>query len=112
MINKLYKNLINSIKGLKIALREHSFLLEIILGIVVIPYVLIVETSIELKLLIISVYFLLLAFELLNTSIEKLCDKIIKSYDSDIKIIKDLASASVFIILLLFLCLTIFTIIW
>ena len=112
MINKLYKNLINSINGLKIALREHSFFLEIILGIFVIPYVLIIEISIKLKLLIISVYFLLLAFELLNTSIEKLCDKITKNYDSDIKIIKDLASASVFVILLLFLCLIIFTIIY
>ena len=109
MINKLYKNLINSVNGLKIAVHEHSFFVEIILGIIIIPYALIVEISIELKLLIFIVYFILLAFELINTSIEKLCDKITKNYDEDIKITKDIASASVFIILLALLFLLIYS---
>ena len=50
-----------------------------------------------------SIYFLLLAFELLNTAIEKLSDKISKNFDPDIKKIKDISSASVFIILILLL---------
>lgn len=53
------------------------------------------------KLIIIAIYFLLLAFELLNTAIEKLSDKITREFDSDIKKIKDTSSASVFIILLI-----------
>jgi len=110
MIIKLYKNLINSINGLKIAIREHSFLVEIILGIIIIPYTLIKIISIELKLFIIVTYFILLAFELINTSIEKLCDKITRNFDEDIKIIKDLASAAVFIILLVLLFLIILSI--
>ena len=54
-----------------------------------------------LKLIIITIYFLLLAFELINTAIEMLSDKISKNFDSDIKKIKDISSASVFIILIL-----------
>ena len=53
------------------------------------------------KLVITLTYFLLLAFEILNTAIEKLCNKITKNYDMDIKKIKDLASASVFLILII-----------
>ena len=50
-----------------------------------------------------SVYFILLAFELLNTAIEKLSNKITKDYDIEIKEIKDLSSSAVFLILLLLL---------
>ncbi len=59
--------------------------------------------------LILSVYFLLLAFEILNTSIEKLSDKITKEIDLDIKNIKDLASAAVFVVLLILIILIVFT---
>ena len=47
-----------------------------------------------------TVYFLLLAFELVNTAIEELCNKITLEIDADIKKIKDISSASVFIILI------------
>ena len=40
------------------------------------------------KLIIIILYFLLLAFELLNTAIEKLSDKITSNFDEDEKKIK------------------------
>ena len=46
---------------------------------------------------------MLLAFELLNTAIEKLSDKISKKLDPDIKKVKDISSASVFVILILLL---------
>ena len=61
------------------------------------------------KLLIFTVYILLLTFEIINTAIEKLCDKITKELDEDIKIIKDLASASVFVVLLLLIILILST---
>jgi len=106
-MKKLFLNLVNSINGLKVALKEHSFIVEILGGLILIPFLIFSNLKIEYKLIIISIYFLLLAFEILNTSIEKLSDKISKEIDSDIKKIKDLSSASVFIILILLITLLI-----
>ena len=100
-MKKLYFNLINSINGIRFALKEHSFIIELIGGIILIAYLIFFEFSLIFKTMIIIVYLLLLAFEIMNTSIEKLCDKITKKKDRDIKIIKDLASASVFIVLII-----------
>ena len=66
MFNKFFNNLINSINGLKFVLKEHFFIslkgpnntLYFVLDIKWI-----------FKLIIIVVYFFLLAFELLNTAI-------------------------------------------
>ena len=82
--------IINSINGLKISLKEHSFIVEIIGGIILIPYLIIADLENVFKVIIIVIYFLLLAFELLNTSIEKLSDKISKEFNTDIKKVKDL----------------------
>ena len=109
MIKKLYGNLINSLNGLKIVIKENSFILELIGGIFLILYLFITDISTLFKILILSVYFLLLAFEIFNTSIEKLCDKITKETDKDIKIIKDLSSASVFVVLFILIILIIST---
>ena len=106
---KLYNNLINSINGIKIALKENSFVLELIGGIFLLPYLFFLDVSLLLKMLILTVYFLLLAFEILNTSVEKLSDKITKEIDPDIKNIKDLASAAVFVVLLILIILIAFT---
>lgn len=110
-IKKLFSNFFNSISGLKIAFTEHSFIIEIIGGIFLIPFLILIETEIFLKILILVIYLLLLGFELINTAIEKLSDKIQKDFDLDIKNIKDISSAAVFIIfliliLLIFLSLT------
>ena len=99
MIVKLYKNLINSLNGLKIVMSEKSFILELILGIFLIPYIIISNIEFDHKLLLLILYFLLLVSEILNTSIEKLADKFTKNFDNDIKNIKDLGSAAVFLIL-------------
>jgi diacylglycerol kinase (ATP) len=109
MIKKLYKNYINSLNGLKVVFVENSFIIELIGGIFLIPYLFFLNHSLFLKLLILTVYFLLLAFEILNTSIEKLSDKITKEIDEDIRKIKDLASAAVFVVLIILIILIIFT---
>ena len=109
MIKKLYGNLINSLNGLKIVIKENSFILELIGGIFLILYLFNTDISTLFKLLILFVYFVLLAFEIFNTSIEKLCDKITKETDKDIKIIKDLSSASVFVVLFILIILIIST---
>jgi len=106
-IKKLYLNLRNSVNGLKLTLAEHSFIVEILGGFVLIPYLIIADLNNIFKLIIIITYFLLLAFELLNTAIEKLSDKVTKEFDEDIKNIKDISSASVFMILILLIVLLI-----
>ena len=109
-MRKFFLNFVNSINGLKTAFKEHSFIAEILGGLILIPYLIIINLDNVFKLIIISTYFLLLAFELVNTSIEKLSDKITREFDSEIKEIKDIASASVFIILTLLIILLILTI--
>jgi diacylglycerol kinase (ATP) len=100
MSNKFIIILFNSINGLNLALKEHSFVAEVLGGIIFIPYVLFSDLALIFKLILITVYFLLLAFELVNTAIEELCNKITLEIDADIKKIKDISSASVFIILI------------
>ena len=109
MIVKLYKNLINSLNGLKIVIGEKSFILELILGIFLIPYIFISNIEFDHKLLLLILYFLLLVSEILNTSIEKLADKFTKSFDNDIKNIKDLGSAAVFLIITLLIIIFVLT---
>ena len=109
-MKKIFLNLINSINGLKITLTQHSFIAEILGGFVLIPYLIITDLNNIFKLIIIILYFLLLAFELLNTAIEKLSDKITKNFDEDIKKIKDISSASVLVILSLLIVSLILTI--
>ena len=100
----------NSINGLKLNLTEHSFVAEIFGGFFLISYLIIADLNNIFKLIIIIIYFLLLAFELLNTAIEKLSDKVTKKFDKDIKKIKDISSASVFVILILLIVVLILTI--
>lgn len=108
-VKKIFSNLLNSVNGLKIAFKEHSFIMEIIVGIILIPFLIIAEIENIYKILIIMTYFILLAFELINTSIEKISDKITKNFDLEIKQIKDLSSSAVFIIFLLLIILLIVT---
>ena len=101
MIKKLYSNLINSLNGLKIVFKENSFILELVLGIFIIPYIFLSNIDFNYKIILSLLYFLLLAFEIMNTAIEKLCDKVTTDIDPDIKKIKDLSSAAVFLVLTL-----------
>ena len=110
MINKLYKNLINSLNGLKIVINEKSFVMELILGFFLLPYLFISSINFNYKLLLLILYFLLLVTEIINTAIEKLSDKFTKDFDNDIKNVKDLASSAVFVILITILVIFILTI--
>ena len=101
MIKKLYINLINSLNGLKIVSKENSFILEIVLGFFLIPYIFLSNIDLNYKIVLSVLYFLLLAFEIMNTAIEKLCDKVTTEINPEIKKIKDLSSAAVFVVLLI-----------
>ena len=101
MIKKLYSNLINSLNGLKIVSKENSFILELALGVFLIPYIFLSNIDFNYKIILSVLYFLLLAFEIMNTAIEKLCDKVTTDINPEIKKIKDLSSAAVFVVLLI-----------
>ena len=109
-MKKLYSNLINSLNGLKIVLKENSFILELVLGFFLIPYIFLSNIDFNYKIILSVLYFLLLAFEIMNTAIEKLCDKITTDLDPKIKNIKDLSSAAVFIVLLILIVFFLITI--
>ena len=101
MIKKLYSNLNNSLNGLKIVLKENSFILELVLGVFLIPYIFLSNIDLNYKIILSVLYFLLLAFEIMNTAVEKLCDKVTTDINTEIKKIKDLSSAAVFVVLLI-----------
>jgi len=102
-IIKLKNNFIHSISGLRYALSEHSFRVELVVGFILLPILIVIRCPIELKLLLLFSYLLILICELLNTAIEGLCNRITQEEDPQIKVIKDIASAAVFIAVLLFL---------
>ena len=109
MIKILIFNFKNSINGLRLGIKESSFILELMGGLILIPYVIFSNINIIFKLSIFIIYILLLAFELLNTAIEKICNKINREFDEDIKAIKDLSSSAVFILLFLLIILILFS---
>ncbi len=102
-IIKLKNNFIHSICGLRYALSEHSFRVELLVGLILLPILIFVRCPIELKILLFFSYLLILICELLNTAIEGLCNRITQEEDPQIKAIKDISSAAVFIAVLLFL---------
>ena len=110
IFTKLYNNFINSLNGLKIVSKENSFILELVLGFFLIPYIFLSNIDFNYKIILSVLYFLLLAFEIMNTAIEKLCDKITTDLDPKIKNIKDLSSAAVFIVLLILMMFFLITI--
>ena len=102
MIN-LAKNLRNSLAGFRAAWGDRSFRAQLLLGAPTLPLVLVSTASTGLKLCVFGTYLLLLAFELINTAIEALCDLITLEQHPAIKAIKDIASGAVLLVLLVFI---------
>jgi diacylglycerol kinase len=98
IIFKIINSLKYSLSGLRTCFTEKSFLLEIFYSIGTVIFLFIVESSVIGIILYIYSCFVLLAFEGLNTAIEKVCDRVNKNYDKEIGAIKDISSASVFIV--------------
>lgn len=102
MVN-LVRNLRNSLAGFRAAWSDRSFRAQLLLGTLLLPLVIASEASASLKLCAIGTYLLLLSFELINTAIETVCDIITLERHSGIKNIKDMASAAVLLVLIVFL---------
>ena len=96
-MKRLYLATINSWNGLRAAARSDAAVREeLIVILLAIPtaYLIAVTTARAIELVL--VLMLLLAVELLNTAIEKLCDHLAPEKSAQIKVVKDLGSAAVF----------------
>ncbi len=92
----------NSFAGLAYAVRtERAVRQEALALIIVVPAALIIGPTLWTKIAMISVVLLLLAVELLNTCIEKLCDHVTPAIHPQIKVVKDMGSAAVLTTLLI-----------
>jgi diacylglycerol kinase (ATP) len=100
-IQKLVANWRNSINGLIACWDEHSFRLEVyalILGVGVVVWL---DRPLWADILAIGSIVLVMMAEALNTAIERLCDRITLAQDPQIKVVKDVASAGVFLSVLI-----------
>lgn len=112
MLN-LRRNLRNSLAGLRVALSDKSFRAQLVLGVVFIPLILTsAKADYVTKLAAVGTYAVLIGFELINTAIERLCDRVTKAHDELIRDVKDMASGAVFIILLLFIFQCTWILVW
>ena len=86
----------NSCAGLAFAVRtERAVRQEAIALVVAVPFALVIGATVWTKIAMIGVVLALLAVELLNTCIEKLCDHVTPDIHPQIKIVKDMGSAAV-----------------
>ena len=92
------KKFLDALNGLKIALNHKACLIQIVLGIMAIIGGIIVRLDIYEWLAFIICIGLVIAFEVMNTAIEKIGDYLNLEYDEKIKQIKDLSSAAVLIV--------------
>ena len=86
----------NSWNGILACARsEAAFREEIVLLILAVPAALFLASDPWKRVLLLLPVVLLLAIELLNTAIEKLCDRMTRDFDADIGRIKDMGSAAI-----------------
>lgn len=97
-IQKFIKSVGHACNGIRAAVRsEQNFRIHLIAGVAAILLSFCLKISTIQFLIIIVCIGSVLATELINTAIEKLCNWVSPQLDPGIKIIKDLAAAAVFV---------------
>ncbi|MCP3929670.1 MAG: diacylglycerol kinase [Bacteroidetes bacterium] len=100
-IVRIYKAFFYSMDGLKAAFKtEAAFRQELLLGLLVIPYVLFFPMSLMFKSVIFFSYVLVLVIELINSAIEAIVDLASPEHHELAKKAKDVGSAAVLICIL------------
>jgi diacylglycerol kinase (ATP) len=100
-LNNIWRATINSWKGIVAAAQSDlAFRQELALLVVAIPLSLLLTPDFSKRLALVGVLVFVIVVELLNTAIEKLCDRVTNKRDPAIGRIKDMASAAVGISLL------------
>jgi diacylglycerol kinase (ATP) len=100
-VQKLAANLRNSLNGLLACWDEHSFRLEVYALVLGVGAVVWLERPLWAGGLALCSILLVMMAEALNTAIERLCDRITLAQDPQIKVVKDVASAGVFLSVLI-----------
>jgi len=95
-VERLWQATINSWNGLIAVTRsEAAFRQELALLAIGIPLAFFLTADVARRYALIGVLVFLLIVELLNTAIEKLCDRVTRDDDPAIKRVKDMSSAAV-----------------
>ena len=101
-MHRLLRATVNTWNGLKAAARsETAVQQEIVVLALAVPLAFVVADGAWKRLFLIAVVALILIVELLNTAIEKLCDRVTTAIDPQIGFVKDMGSAAVGLSLLL-----------
>ena len=103
IITRLIPAFGHSVRGLKLAVKEPAFLLEAIVFLVALALVALIPLPLFYAAAVIAAHLLLLIVELLNTAIERTVDRISHEKHALSGMAKDIASAAVFITILLVL---------
>lgn len=94
----IHKSFWNAISGVFWMLKsERNFQIEVFALLINLFLIVILKVSSVDAAIIIAVSFTVLSLEILNTCVEKICDIIQPDFDQRIKIIKDMAAGSVFL---------------
>ncbi len=103
MITQIINAFVNSLKGLRIAVREEfAFRIEIIASAIILPLIFYFDfSSVEKGILILNL-FIILTVELLNSAVEAICDRVSMEHHDLIAKAKDTASAAVLMALISF----------
>jgi diacylglycerol kinase (ATP) len=100
-MDRLLRAVINSWNGLRFALgSEAAFRQELAVFVPAVPLAFFIAAEPWKRLALIGVLMLLFVVELLNTAIEKLCDRVNSEIDPQIGRVKDMGSAAVGLTLL------------
>lgn len=105
----IFRSLKNSFKGLYACFqKEKSFRLEVIVLGLIYFVCLCLPFTVRAYLEVLASFFLVLITELLNTSLEKIADRVTKEFDPIIGYAKDVSSAAVFLSIVLALIILFF----
>ena len=93
---KLHQSVMLALKGIADGISsERNIKIQIVIGIAVIIASVLLKISTAELAIIIFICFFVIIMEMLNTSLEKLIDKLLPEHDGDIGRIKDLAAGAV-----------------
>ena len=97
-MKRLWAAFLNTIDGINWAARHETAVVQELAALVLaIPLSFFVTASPWTRVALIGVVMMVLVVEFLNTAIEKLCDHLSPALSSQIKVVKDLGSAAVFV---------------
>ena len=101
-MDRLFRAAINSWNGLRAAARsEAAFRQELAVLALAVPFAFVVAEGAWKRLALVGIIAFLLVVELLNTSIEKLADRVSLDHEPQIGRVKDMGSAAVGVALLM-----------